>query len=74
MKKRKNPEPVFVPANDCELWIFSVIMIISLWGWLVSWSNLLGPLYLRMVLFEDWREKKFFAIKVFREKFKEDGE
>ena len=48
-----------VPANDCELWIFSVIIIISLWGWLVSWSNLFGPLYLRMVLFEDWREKKF---------------
>ena len=32
MKRRKNPEPVFVPANDCELWIFSVIIIISLWG------------------------------------------
>ena len=31
-EERKNPEPVFVPANDCELWIFSVIMIISLWG------------------------------------------
>ena len=30
MKRRKNPEPVFVPANDCELWIFSVIIIISL--------------------------------------------
>ncbi len=32
IEERKNPEPVFVPANDCELWIFSVIMIISLWG------------------------------------------
>ena len=58
-EKEKNLEPVFVPANGCELWIFSVIIIISLWGWLVSWSNLFGPLYLRMVLFEDWREKKF---------------
>ena len=27
-EERKNPEPVFVPANDCELWIFSVIIII----------------------------------------------
>ena len=31
-EERKSPEPVFVPANDGELWIFSVIMIISLWG------------------------------------------
>ena len=66
-RRKKNPEPVFVPANDCELWIFSVIIIISLWGWLVSWSNLFGPLYLRMVLFEDWREKKFFYKGVPRE-------
>ena len=58
-EERENPELVFVPANDCELWIFSVIMIISLWGWLVSLSNLLGPLYLLTVLFEDWRENKF---------------
>ena len=72
-EEKKSPEPVFVPADDCELWIFSVVMIIALWGWLVSWSNLLGPSYLRMMLFEDgWerekREKKKFVVKMYREK------
>ena len=73
MKKRRNPEPVFVPANDCELWIFSVIIIIS-----CGVDSFLEAIYSARYIYV-WcclktEEKRNFAIKVFREKFKEDGE